>query len=163
MKILLLALAGCTLMLCGCGPSAQELAEQSARQQFKQAVAAVKVCTQGSTYQEFREKRLALATCYTANQSAVEPSTIQNLLPLLDATDEMWAWTIKWKTLELPTDNGDGTIGHPWDAMKIITPSVTLKSDFTWQQRRKDPDFYADNYVKRGLTQISDQCDELLK
>lgn len=34
---------------------------------------------------------------------------------------------------------------------------------FTIDQRTKDPDFYAKNYVHRGLGLIASQCDALLK
>jgi len=61
--------------------SAKQIAEQQAiqqaRQHFREAVAAMKVCTQGSTYAEFREQRVALETTYTANQSALADESKQ--------------------------------------------------------------------------------------
>jgi hypothetical protein len=145
-------------MLCGCGPSARQVAEQQAKDEFRKAVAAMKVCTQGATYKEFREKRLALETCYTANQSALvkESGTIDDLVKDMKATEVLWEWQIRYPLMELSPR------GEQWRAMKTITPAVAGKADFTDEQRRKDPDFYANNYVRRGLTMVADQCDLLL-
>lgn len=158
------------MFVCGCGPSAKQLADQQARQRFREAVAAMKVCTQGSTYSEFREKRLALETSYTANQSALadEASQIDQLEKVMIATDALWEWQIKFSLHELPSGPGSGWVADgwaedPWEAMLTISPSVAAKAGFTSEQRRKDPDFYAKNYVHRGLTMISEQCGELLK
>jgi hypothetical protein len=92
---IILAAIPIALLLQGCGPSAKQLAEQQAQQkaigEFHEAVAAVKVCTQDATYNEFREKRLALETCYTANQSVLTIFTEFNKLErLMDATDTLW-------------------------------------------------------------------------
>jgi hypothetical protein len=49
-----------------------------------------------------------------------------------------------------------------WNAMLVITPEVAAKADFTIEQSDHDPDFYAKNYVRRGLAQIAKQCDAIL-
>ncbi|MGA3283222.1 MAG: hypothetical protein ABSD57_02030 [Verrucomicrobiota bacterium] len=146
-------------ILFGCGPSASQI-------QFRQAVAAMKVCTQNATYAEFREKRMALETCYTANQAALNHEAIAfaELARVMDATDILWN-----QQIQHPDDTEAGviaqiiTVGSPaWDAAITISPEVKNKAGFTYEQREHDPDFYAPNYVRRGLTRISKQCDELL-
>jgi hypothetical protein len=83
------------VILCGCGPSAEQVAEQKARQDFRLAVAAMKVCTQGATYTEFREKRMALETYYTANSIAItNASAFVNLDEMLQATDVLWNYKL---------------------------------------------------------------------
>ncbi|MGD0206223.1 MAG: hypothetical protein ABSC89_01225 [Verrucomicrobiota bacterium] len=160
-------------ILCGCGPSAKQLAEQEAiqksRQNFREAVAAVKVCTDGSTYEEFREKRLALETSYTANEPALADKSkdFKQLLQLMKATDALWDYQIKFPEIELSAGKGSGWVAHgwaldPWEAMLIIKPQVAEKADYKGEQLRNDPDFYAKNYVRRGLTLISKQCDAIL-
>ncbi len=161
-------------MLCGCGPNAEQqakqVAEQQAHQGFREKVAAVKVCTQGASYKEFREKRLALETSYAANQSifADKSLDIYRLVQVMQATDSLWKWQVEFPELELHSGKGSDFVEHgwvkdPWEAMLIIKPAVGAKAGFTHEQCRKDPDFYAKNYVQRGLAMISDECDNLLK
>lgn len=171
-----------TIALCGCGPSAKQLAEQQkaeqvkqqaeqarqkadrqqARQKFREAVAAMKICTQGATYNEFREKRLALETCYVANQAALadESKEIEHLMVVMKSTDVLWEFQIQWP---------HSTLSHhseEWDAMLIINPAVAEKADPVIDENYNGPenypDFYAENYVRLGLTRISKECDELL-
>ena len=135
------------MALCGCGPSAKQLADQQARQRFREAVAAMKVCTQGSTYAEFRGKRLALETSYTANQSALadESSQIEELEKVMIATDALWEWQVKFPLEELVSGKRDssfvnqGWAQDPWEAMLTISPSVAAKAGFTSEQRAKTP------------------------
>lgn len=146
-------------ILCGCGPSASQLAEQHARQNFQEAVAAVKVCTQGSTYKEFREKRLALETSYAANQSALadKAKTIDQLVLVMQATDCLWNLQIQIHIQFpnfVPEESNRSELA---EAMKIIK----VGSGSAWEQIKSEHDF-PDNYVRRGLTLISKQCDELL-
>jgi hypothetical protein len=169
------------IVLCGCGPSAKQLADQQARQskqladqqarqRFREAVAGMKVCTQGSTYQEFREKRFALETSYTANQPALtdESSQIAQLERVMIATEALWKYQIHFPELELNSSKGSGWVADgwpedPWEAMLVINPGVAAKKGYRREQCLKDPDFYAKNYVRRGLTQVANLCDELLK
>lgn len=172
------------MTLCGCGPSAKQLAEQQAKQQaeqqqaeqarqeadkqqarqkFREAVAAMKICTQGATYNEFREKRLALETCYVANQAALadESKEIEHLMVVMKSTDVLWEFQIQW-----PHSTLSHHMGEEWDAMLIINPAVADKADPTIDENYNGPenypDFYAENYVRLGLTRISKECDELL-
>ena len=55
--------------LVGCGKSDTEKEHDAARQKFKEAVAAVKVRTQSSTYPEFRQAELDLRTSYEVNKA----------------------------------------------------------------------------------------------
>lgn len=154
-----------TLMLCGCGPSARQLADQQARQQLRQAVAAVKVCTTGSTYAEFREKRLALEACVAANQSVItNAEAFQHLSAVMAATDELW---VEHNSLASHTlsdaDMPIATHGHLWQALLVVNPAVAAKKNCSDYQRQIDPDFHATHGVKLGLTLIADQCEDLLK
>lgn len=120
----------------------------------------MKVCTQGTTYAEFREKRLALETYYTANRSALadQSADIGRLIKIMRATDTIWNFEIEYPNIALPSWGG-----QPWPAMQDITPSVAKKYRLPIDQCERDPDFYAPNYVRRGLTEISEECDDLLK
>jgi hypothetical protein len=132
--------------------------------QFRQAVAAMKVCTQGANYNEFHEKRLALETCFTANQSALnhEAAAFTELVRAMDATDILWDYKIQHS--ENPPFGF--LLYHPsssvWDAMLIISPTVQAKANLTAEQCERDRDFYAPNYIPKGLTMVSAQCDKLL-
>jgi hypothetical protein len=143
-----------SVFLVACGPSAK----QQARSDFRAAVAAMKVCTQGATYEEFRAKRLALETCYTANQSALadQADAIEQMDKVMDATDLLWNWNIKYPGVEL-FNRGD-----EWNAMLVLCPAISAKENYTMYQRERDGDFNAENYVKLGLTLTSRNCDELL-
>ena len=143
--MLIFSLSLC-LILCGCGPSPKELADQQSRKELKQAVAAVKTCTHGATYSEFRAKRLELETCYTVNQSALtnQAVAIYNLLDVARVTDTIWD----------PSVNNSAAT----KAMRTIEhlSGVSAKE---FDSEYKD---FPNNYVRRGLTLVSDQCDELL-
>ena len=95
-SIIILAAIPVALLFQGCGPSAKQLAEQKAIREFREAIAAVKVCTQDTTYQEFREKRLALETRYTANQSYLskQSNEIDQLIQTMEATDLLWNYEL---------------------------------------------------------------------
>ena len=159
-------------ILCGCGPSAKQLAEQQrqlaeqeAHGKFRDVVAAMKVCVAGATYNEFREKRLALETCYTANQSLLtnDATEFNHLDEVMQATETLWNYqTINpYGTLVTKRLEQDGYFAY-WDAMLVITPDVIAKSGFTYEQCQADLDFSIKNEVQRGLTQIAKQCDAIL-
>ena len=152
------------MMLCGCGPSAKELAEQQARQrsfqEFKQAVAAVKVCTQGATYREFREKELALATSYAANQSALADKTnaISQLVLVMQATDCMWDLKNQIQA-QFPYFHPDESRKYE---MAMAIKTIAKGSGLTYDQIKAEGG-YPNNYIQHGLTLISSECDDLLK
>jgi hypothetical protein len=161
--------------LCGCGPSAkqlaeqqQQLAEQEAHGKFRDAIAAMKVCTDDATYDEFREKRLALESCYAANESMLtnDATEFNHLAEVMKATDILWNYQIQLghipgMALAAKGQIQDGYFLY-WNAMLVITPEVAAKANFTSEQSDHDPDFYAENYVHRGLALIAKQCDAIL-
>ena len=142
---------------------------QAAIQQICHAIAALKICTQGSTYSEFRQRKLDLETCYESNRPQLSTSSneIEHLTQLADACDHCWSeyisgkliWNSDGVLLLFPYKGNQGNL----DAMKIITPSITNKLAYTTDEMEKDPDFYAKNYVRRGLAMINLQCDDLLQ
>jgi hypothetical protein len=154
--------------LCGCGPSAKQLAEQEAHGKFRDAIAAMKVCTDDATYDEFREKRLALESCYAANESLLtnDATEFNHLANVMKATDILWNYQIQTGRISDLSLAAKGQIKDGyflyWNAMLVITPEVAAKANFTSEQSDNDPDFYAKNYVRRGLTQIAKQCDAIL-
>lgn len=150
------------MTLCGCGPNASQI-------QFRQAVAAMKVCTQDATYNEFREKRLALEACYAANQTALTSysTAFNQLAKIMQATDRLWnhpgGGLLSERAFPEWTMNGMPPGARDfWEAMLIINPKVAAKANFTFEQCQRDPEFVAQNYVHWGLKLISEQCDELL-
>jgi hypothetical protein len=174
------------MTLCGCGPSAKQLAEQQAKQQaakklaeeqqaekvrqnaetqqarqkFREAVAAMEVCVANTSYIEFREKKQALETCYIANQSSLmnEADAFHQLVKVMEATDLIWEFQIQWPHVSLGR--------HPveqWNAMLIINPAVAETTEPRFDENYEPlPDFDPEYYVRRGLTLISKQCDQLL-
>jgi hypothetical protein len=147
-------------MVCGCGPSAKQLADQQAQQRFRESVAAVKVCTQGSTYVEFRQKRLALETSYTANQSALADKTnaIDQLVLVMQATDGLWDLKNQIQS-QFPYYHEDVSRRHVMaEAMLVIQKDSGLS-----HAELKAEGGFPGNYVQHGLTLISSQCDDLLK
>lgn len=149
-----------SMFVCGCGPNAKQLADQQARQRFRESVAAVKVCTQGATYQEFREKWLALETCYTINQTALtnESAAINQLLTIGNATDTLWNEQVQLQNPGfVPKHESRGKPSAGTKAMRTIEDC----SGETVKQLESDGGF--DNYVRHGLALISSQCDDLLK
>jgi hypothetical protein len=150
------------MTLCGCGPSAKQIAEQQSRERFRESVGAVKVCTTGSTYSEFREKRQALEACYAANQSALQGAAkIHELCETMDATDVIWAFTAVRRLDLAHVDVGS----VEWNAMVFLNPNIVAKKDYSFDEREDDParDFNANTYVHLGLSNISILCDDLLK
>jgi hypothetical protein len=118
-------------------------------------VLAVKVCTAGSTYAEFRAKRLALETCCTANP-ALADAAAGRFLATLKATDLLW--TRQLEHPGLPLSSG----GDEWAAMLTLHPDIAAKENYTWAQRNKDADFNPENYVRLGLTLAAQQAGDLL-
>lgn len=167
------ALCSFALLLCGCDHSKRDAADrarkaaegerQAARQSFRQTLAAVKITTKGSTYDEFRRERLAVEACYEANKQHLSTLSggFQRLDALLKACDYCWTWQIRFPEMSMRPVNG-GEIGNSLEAMQTITPSISSKLDLSYQQREKDPDFYAKNYVRRALRLIDDQCEMML-
>jgi hypothetical protein len=158
--ISLIATAFFAIVLCGCGPSAKQLADQQARQRFRESVAAMKVCTQGSTYSEFRQKRLALETSYTANQSAIADQTnaIDHLVLVMQATDGLWDLKNQIQS-QFPYYNEDVSRRHEMAEDMLI---IQKGSGLTHGEIKAEGGFPG-NYVQHGLTLISSQCDDLLK
>ena len=140
------------MMLCGCGPSAK----QQAQAEFRQAIAAMKVCTQGSTYEEFREKRMALETYRAAHPDLATPA-FNDLSDTMTATDTLWYFSIQHPTRRVEDDTSTGDA-----APKLLNKAInaTLKGA---QIHIPNGDMRASNYAQLGLTLISIQCDELLK
>jgi hypothetical protein len=148
------ALCLLAVTLCGCGPSAK----QKAHDDFRQAVAAMKVCAQGSTYEEFREKRLALETCCAAHTELPTPA-FNELSDTMTATDTMWYFSIQHPTRRVEDDTSTGDA-----APKLLNKAINAQLKGHAMPHIPDGmDMQAANYVQFGLTLIAIQCDDLLK
>jgi len=156
-----------SIFICGCGPSAKQLADQQARQadqqarqRFRDSVAAMKVCTQGSTYSEFRQKRLALETYYTANQSALadNKNAIDQLVLVMQATDGLWDLKNQIQS-QFPYYHEDVSRSREMAHDMVI---IQKGSGLSHAEIKADGGFPG-NYVQHGLTLISSQCDDFLK
>jgi hypothetical protein len=144
------------MTLCGCGPSAKQVARQS----FRESVAAMKVCTQGATYAEFREKSLALEACYTANESVLvdKSKDINQLVQVMKATDILWDLNNQIQSQFPNFVPDESKKSEEATAMKIIKEG----SGYTYAQIKSEGGF-PNNYVQHGLALISSLCDNLLK
>lgn len=143
--------------LSGCGNPERK----AARQKFKEAIAAIKVRTQDSTYPEFRQAELDLETSYEANKTYLADVSNQfaNLDALVKATDYFWSKNIQYPNVPI-------YIGNKTDLeeIQVISPEANImeKIKLPAAQTKGDPDFFPKNYVPRGLAKINDQAEVLL-
>lgn len=155
--VAVIMLAGLT----GCGQSEQAVDRKAGRQQFKEAVAAIQVRTKGSTYSEFRQTELAIKTSYQINKPYLEDvaTKVEKLEELLSGTDHFWSRTVKYPDSSVYP--GDKTELY---YAQILDPATRLaeKVNYTLDQREKDPEFLAENYVRKGLKSVADVSREIM-
>ena len=157
-----IAIATVFLALVGCGKSEAEKAREAAQLKFSEKVAAIKICTQGSTYSEFRQAELDLRTSYEVNKANLE--NIHDKFSVLDecmaATDTCWSYSISDpKTPCFPAADWQGKL---WKSLQFLSPVIAKKSKYNLGQIEADPDFFPKNYVQTGLTKVSSQAEDLL-
>lgn len=162
--------------LLGCGKSeATKAAEQqaaeryAARQKFKAAVASLKVCTGGSTYNEFRQAEMNLRTSFEVNKSYLDD--ILEAFNRLDAV--ISASEYCWKRGSYSMGLSEGGLNKPdFTRMQIINPNIINNSkivqiqkdpqkSFTIYQIQDDPDFQTQHNVRLGLAKISELCEQM--
>jgi len=152
MKRWLTVFAGLALTISiACRPQADATAQ--ARHEFRERIAALNVASAGSTYAEFRERRLAVETCYAANQSLLpaQQSDFTGLSFLLAACDTCW------RKSQLSIAAGDTHFLYTPEernALVIINPAVSNKLNLPVARRFSDPDFDATYNTKLALTEI---------
>lgn len=147
------------LALAGCSREAERRRALTV-QEFKSTLAAMQVCTKGSTYNEFRQRRMELEACYVANRSVLQEIFIvkalySNLLNEMEATDHCW---------RLYQQNDDARLspeGRDWDAMLILNPGLKEESGEQAKLRKQKP-AYAATYLKQGLSCIYASCEVIL-
>jgi hypothetical protein len=125
------------------------------------AIAAIKVCTEGTTYDEFRQRELAFEIAYEANKPMLSrfDADIQQLLALDKACDLCWFESINYGGQEdIISPNWTGSLA----AMKLIHPAITNELNLPVEQWGTVPDFYGKNYIQWGLAKINLQCESLL-
>jgi len=160
--------------LLGCGKSeAAKAAEQQAiekhdaRQNFREKVAAVKVRTQGSTQDEFRQAELDLKTCFEVNKSFLNDVSGQfaQLSDLMGASDYCWNRHV---LSAFTFDNRDLKM------MLVINPSMASNSvllskiseqksgNLSMEDYHRYIEFPAPTFVESGLSQINKICDQMM-
>ncbi len=143
---------------------AADAEQASIQKQISDAIAAVKVCTKGSTYAEFRMRQLALETCYEANKRYLTTigDDFARLSTLMRACDHCWSRAQQGElAMMFPGTNGVGRL-EDLNAMEILNPSIRNKLNLDLDNQLKDPDFYPSTYVRRALGLIDEQCDSVL-
>jgi hypothetical protein len=132
------------LGLSGCGNAERH----NARQNFKEKVAAIKVCAQDSTYSEFRQAAMDLRTSYEVNKANLEDvrDGFVSLDKLMTACDYFWSYSINH-----PATNFRLTDENRANYLLIMDVPPTDEVD-TWPM----------HYVQKGLTKISDQTDGIM-
>jgi hypothetical protein len=139
----------------------QESAEQrAARARLREVLAGLKVCAKGATYEEFRKQRTAFEICIEANHRLLTDNAVElvRLSFTLGACDHCWRYQMENSFLPIIYPNTEHLA-----AMRTITPSITNKVPWgSYEEVKKDPDFYAPNYVRRALRMIDDQSDTIL-
>lgn len=139
---------------------AQRKAAAPAYAKFREALAAMKVCTRGSTYAEFRKQRLAIETCYEVNKPFLTgvADEFQELSALMQACDTVFPSAVRYS--EIPVSPGDREL---WKAMVTLNPPLAAKTNLSYAEMQKDHDFFKDIAVRRALTMIDERCDNLIQ
>jgi hypothetical protein len=146
--------------------SAQEVEEQAVRIRFREAVAGVKVAVRGN-YTEFRERRLALETCFVANKSYLKSfvGDFDQIRALMEACDRVWYHEINYDLTPMYIGPEDQRTADA-RAMQTINPEITAKlaskADTSPDEKFRDLDFRAGTYVRKGLPMVEELCDTML-
>jgi hypothetical protein len=106
-------------LVTGCG-------QREARNQLREALAMMKVCTKGADYTEFHQKRQEVETRIELYKHHARQD-FRRLTELMNACDVCWDWNVYVLTRPIPTP-------ADWEALKTISPNVTNvthASDYT--------------------------------
>lgn len=143
------------LVLCGCGPSAEEVARRQAREKFRESVVALKVCVERPTYNEFRTQSAAFKRTLALHQASL-PDSIrpERTLTLLDACDTCWRYEMEHLGQPVTASTASSV---ELAAIREIYPDFQFKP--TLAEAQKDIDSYPSNCVNRALILISVECD----
>lgn len=161
--------------LLGCGNAER----RDARQNFKEKIAALKVCAQGATYSEFRQAEKDLRTSFEANKKYLDDlnDDFADLDKLMTATDLFFYGS----TQNLQFLDSRRWI-HPndatWQYAVFLSPELEKKANYTSKQIEPsyianhgeyqpaytdgDSDFLPKTLARVGLTKISEQADAML-
>jgi hypothetical protein len=140
----------------GCGKSEVQKERNTARLKFKEAVAAIKVRTQSSTYSEFRQAELDLKTSYEVNKHSLNDVSAEfdKLNALVTATDYFWDKSGVYSNAAFHGENPTEV-----QYLEVITPGIKSKLNISGTQKNFDPDFHP---VVKGLDEIGKQAEKLL-
>lgn len=153
--------------LVGCGKSEAQKKREAARQKITEAVAGLKVCTGGSTYNEFRQAEMNLRTSFEINKSSLDDilEDFNRLDAVIAATE--YCWKIKNYSMGVYGT----TLSKPdLIQMQVVNPSITKNSkliqmqngkSFTTYEIEDDPDFQTHQNVRLGLSKISELCGQI--
>lgn len=139
----------------GCGKSEAEKERHAARQKFKESVAALIVCTHGSTYEEFRKAEMDFRTSFELNKRYLSDvsGNIVALEPVMKATDDCFAYSTAYPknavTIEV------------WDSATFFVPNLKEKyknAHANSDGNYSDPDLYPKTLARTGLARIDSQA-----
>lgn len=140
----------------------------AAKQKFSEAVAAIKVCTTGSTYSEFRSRRLALEIVFSSNEKSLTDTDkfyFSSLSKLLQAIDVLWVYKQNWKFYPMAPFMDPDLAPIEWPSMLVINPSApeTVSKLKHFTDRQNSPELDVENNIRIGLSLVSMQCDLILR
>jgi hypothetical protein len=159
-------------------------AQQAAYRAFREALAGVKIACGGATFEEFRQRQLALDTAFETYGADLKIRTTQGLLPLgpehyQELHDLMWACEQFWQfpirqsadSNFLPTTpNQEANYAR---AVQMLFPSVArmpgiyraigvTNEEAAYKQLVADARFKPRASVTLALSDISGRCDLML-
>lgn len=152
---------------------------QKARQDFKEKIAALKVCTQGATYSEFRQAEKGVRTSFESNKKYLDDlnDDFANLDKLMTATDLFFYGSIQ-NLRYLDSRRWIHPNDAAWQYVVFLSPEMEKKANYTSKQIEPnyipnhgdmqpeytdgDSDFLPKTQARVGLTRISEQADLIL-
>jgi hypothetical protein len=131
------------------GCSDHNTARAVARENFKEKIATVKICSESSTYEEFRHAEMDLKAGYEVNKLYLDDvsNSIVNLIAVMDATDYFWSFKINHPYTSIPAD-------EECKSNIQITTGQTMKTI---------TDFFPEHYAQQGLAKVNEQATAVLK
>lgn len=157
-------------VLTGCGKSEAQKKRDAGREKFKEAIASLKVCTGGSTYNEFRQATMNLRTSFEVNKSSLDDllESFNKLDAVITASDYCWrkksfAMGLRESRYIDKTELAHMQVLNPsiLNNSKIVQVQNDPKASFTTYQIEDDPDLQTHRYVKLGLSRISELCERM--
>ncbi len=169
---LFMGLIGCRKSEATKAAEQQAVEKHDAQQKFKEAIAALKVCADGATHDEFRQAEMNLRTSFEVNKAYLDNvlGDFSQLNAIMGACDYCW-------TREQTSNFPMGLYKPELIQMQILNPSITNKLNFGYYEQiqddnekvntlaermKQDPDFSPKHNVSLGLSEISKLCEQIV-